>query len=153
MSIILMGYQASLIRLRDVLKLNVKHLYLSTMPRDLHDDLLSYLGNDIKLTIEVVYTLNRAFVLKYKHHVCIFHIDIVSGILDWLIKRSYNSALQIYGAYSFEAIAPCRFLFDKYTEGELHILAQDRADDKEIKFNAIESLFFEYKLSKLCHQK
>lgn len=141
-----MDYQKSVIKLRNALRLSDKYLYLSTIPRDLHDEFLCYLGNNIKLTI--VYTDN-ALVLQYKHHVCIFHIDISSNILDWLIKRSYNSTLQIYGAYSFEAVAPCRFLFDKHIDDELHILAQDRATDREINFDAIGSLFFEYKLSKL----
>lgn len=122
--------------------------YLICLCYDLHHDLINYICGDIECLIRS-YETTHDLTIKFRKHQLSFSTCRISGFLDWLINRSHNSTLQLYGTYGQNPVGPCKCLFNNRSN-VLHIDVQCLHNESiEMIFNDVELLIVVYKLMQL----
>lgn len=119
--------------------------YLRCLPKDLHDDLLNHLGNDVKCLIDI--GTWRHFILKIGKHVCTFAISTLFEFLSWFNNQLPNDLQKyLYGTYCSNT---CKYLFTKRLNRLQIFISVYCNDDEEIILDNIQSLIVNYKLIQL----
>lgn len=138
--------------LRQHLGLYEKTLYFTTLPGDLHCDLVKYLVNDINAINIKLMSCWNALVIKIENHVCSLRLDMVPYFLEWLVspvivpftwRGSYDNSLNLNGTYEFYKLHN----WSGELIGKLRIIVKHNKNEKWMTDTTyIRMLLFMYKL-------